>query len=89
MLDKEVIEEIKQQKWKGREDKRAQQVANSFTITKRIAQIFVNKWYKTYFIITWSIIAIKEVGDRFHNNFVESLKAHLLFYKGINIRVVT
>jgi len=77
MLSKEIIEEIKQQKWKRGDDKRAWQVANSLIITKWIAQILVNNWYKAYFIITWFIIAIKEVGDRFHNNFVESLKAHL------------
>jgi ribosomal protein L27 len=36
------------------------------------------KCAKTNFMSAWSTIAVREVGDRFHQNFAMGLKAHPL-----------
>ncbi len=42
------------------------------------------------FMQTWFPIAIKDVGDQFHNNFVVRLgKASPLGYRGVNLGVTT
>lgn len=35
----------------------------------------------------WSIIVVRKVGDRFHQNFAMGLKAHPLWYRGVNIAI--
>jgi hypothetical protein len=43
-----------------------------------MAKRLMSQWNREDFITTWSTIAIKEIKDKLHKNFVASLKAHPL-----------
>jgi hypothetical protein len=53
----------------------------------RAVQSLIEKRYKLDFNQTWSTIAIREAGNRFHQNFRASFKAHPLRYKSNNLGV--
>ncbi len=65
-LNKEVVEEIKQQKQKEREDKKVKQVVDSFDVAERAVQKLAKKLTRTNFMLVWFIVAIREARDRFH-----------------------
>jgi hypothetical protein len=60
---------------------------NSFTPTKKETQWITKKHTKENFNVTWTITTIWEIKDRFHDNFLPSLKACLLLYIGVNLDV--
>jgi hypothetical protein len=45
----------------------------------------MEKHVRIYFNNTWSIVAIKEMNDKFHKKIVASFKAHRLEFKGVNL----
>jgi hypothetical protein len=54
-------------------------------MVERTIQRFMEKHVRIYFNNTLSIVAIKEVNDKFHNKIVASFKAHLLEFKSVNL----
>jgi hypothetical protein len=38
---------------------------------------------------TWSIVVVRNTRDKFHRNFVTSLRAHPLLFKGVNLGIST
>jgi hypothetical protein len=50
-LNKEVVEEIKQQKQKEREDKKVKQVVDSFDVAERAVQKLAKKLTRTNFML--------------------------------------
>jgi hypothetical protein len=52
-------------------------------------QRLVNKQYRVKCTPTWFASTIKEVKNKFHNNFVIGLNTRPLFYKGINLGFTT
>jgi hypothetical protein len=67
--------------------KHYEHVVNSFTPTKKETQWIRKKHKKENFNVPWTITRIWEIKDRFHENFVDSLKAHPLLYIGVNLDV--
>ncbi len=51
--------------------------------------IIVGKHVKTQFITTWTLIIIKEVGDKFHKNFQTCLQIDPCKYMGANLGCTT
>jgi hypothetical protein len=86
-MDKEVAKIIKEQTKKEREETKKRHATNSHNVVDRIAQRLIEKQYKVDFNRTWSTIAIIKAGNRFHQNFQASFRAHPLRYKGINLGV--
>jgi hypothetical protein len=68
-MDKVVIEEIKKgkrKKWEDNWAKRKKKLGIIIDVTViKITKMFV----KAKLTITWTLIVVKEVGDRFHQNF--------------------
>lgn len=89
IFNKEATKEVRHQKWKERDDKKPQWVANSCTIINIIIQRLVNKSYRANFAVVWSWAKIKKTKDKFHNNFLAGFKAHPSVYKGINLEFIT
>ncbi len=58
-------------------------------MVERTTQRLVNKQYRIDCTPTWFANTIKEVKNKFHNNFVIGLKIHPLLYKGINLGFTT
>lgn len=88
-LDRKIAKEIKQQKWKEREDKKAKWVANSLNVTEKVVQKLAEKHAWTNFTSTWFVITLRKVGDKFQQNFTMGLKVHPLLYKGVNLAIST
>ncbi len=55
------------------------------TVTDITIIIIIEKRTRTQFIITWTPTTIKEVGDRFHQNFQASLQVDPRRYMGANL----
>jgi hypothetical protein len=72
---------MRQQKRKEKEDKRAQQVVDSFIMVERTTQRLLVKRAKAMFSANWSTTTIKKTRNRFHKNFAIGLKTHPLLYK--------
>lgn len=86
-MDKEVAKIIREQTKKEREETKKRHTINSHNVVDRIAQRLIEKQYRIYFNQTWSTITIIEAGNRFHQNFQASFRAHPLRYKGINLGI--
>jgi len=54
-------------------------------MVERTTQRLMEKHVRIYFNNTWSIVAIKEMNDKFHKKIVASFKAHRLEFKGVNL----
>jgi hypothetical protein len=80
-----TIEEIIKGKRKEKEDKWAKRVAKLGTVANITIIIIVEKRARTQFPATWTPTTIKEVGDRFHQNFQASLQADPRKYMGVNL----
>jgi hypothetical protein len=66
-----------------REETKQRCVTNSHIATNRVVERLIEKQYKTNFNQVWSIVAIKEVREKFHKNFQASYRAHPLGYRGV------
>jgi hypothetical protein len=63
--------------------------AKTFIIAKWATQRSIEKWTRATFIQAWSPIAIRDVGDQFHNNFTIGLQINPYGYKGVNLGTIT
>jgi hypothetical protein len=63
-------------KTKEREEKRFNKVQHMITQKEQIAKKSIEKQNKATFNKSWSTIAIRVVGKRFHNNFKLRFQAH-------------
>ncbi len=88
-LGKEVVEKIKQQNKRRKEDKKVKWVVNSLNVAKRAIQKLAKNRARTNFMSAWFVVVIREASDRFHQNFAMGLKEHPLLYKGVNLGIST
>jgi hypothetical protein len=86
-MDKAVVEEIKKRRWKEREDKLFKKGVD--TSIDWIVQKIVEKCDKTWFVITWISIVVRDKGDKFHYDFQVGLWVDLCRYKGVNFDYTT
>jgi hypothetical protein len=65
-MDMVVVEEIKEDRWKEREEKRLNKVTDVGFVVGQATQKVVEKWTKAQFATTWIPTIVKEVGNKFH-----------------------
>jgi len=68
-MDKAIVNEIREGRWKEKEDQKLTKVIDLKIATNWIVQKVVEKCMKTQFATTWTLAIIREVGDKFHQNF--------------------
>jgi hypothetical protein len=68
-MDKAIVKEIKDGRWKENDDQKLTKVIDLRIATNWIAQKVVEKCMKTQFVTTWTLAIVREVGDKFHQNF--------------------
>lgn len=78
-LDKAMVEKVKENKWKEREEKQTKQTINLWTTTKWAKCKVANKWARGRFLALWFATTIKEVGNPFHQYYVTSFRAPLRY----------
>jgi hypothetical protein len=83
-MDTIVVEKIKEDRWKKREEKRLNRVADVRFIVA--IQKVVEKWAKTQFSTTWILTIVEEVGNKFHQKFYTGMRANLYKYIIMNFR---
>ncbi len=88
-MDKEAAKIIRKQRKKEREKTKWKRATHSHTAKNRVVERLVQKRYKANFNWTWFTVAIKEVEDKFHQNFQAGFKAHSFRYKGVNLGIST
>jgi hemerythrin len=71
--DKVVVKEIKERRWKEKEDQKLAKVTDLKIATNWMAQRIVEKCMKTQFVTTWTLAIAREVGDKSHLNFQVNL----------------
>jgi hypothetical protein len=71
-MDKAIVKEMKSRRWKKKEDKWLR-VVNLGTTTNWGIQRAIEKCAIVEFTTTWTPTMVKEVGDKFHQNFQASL----------------
>jgi hypothetical protein len=81
-MDKVVVKEIKEGKRKR--NKWTQKISKLGIIANKTTIRIVEKHVRTQFITAWTP-TIKEVGDRFHQNFQASLWVNPHRYMGANL----
>jgi len=67
---------IREQRQKAKKHKKVKQIIDSFAATKKTTQSLVEKCAKLFFNNVWFAIVVREVGSKFHRNFVVGFKAH-------------
>jgi hypothetical protein len=83
-MDTVVVEKIKEDRWKKREEKRLNRVADVGSIVA--TQKVVEKWARTQFSTARILKIVKEVGNKFHQKFYTSMWANLYKYIIMNFR---
>jgi Leu/Phe-tRNA-protein transferase len=68
-MDKEIVKEIKEGRWKEKEDQKLTKITYLRIATNWIAQKVIEKCMKTQFATTWTLAIVREVHDKFHQNF--------------------
>jgi len=68
-MDKAIVKEIREGRWKKKEDQKLTIVIDLKIATNWIAQKVVEKCMKTQFATTWTLAIVKEAGGKFHQNF--------------------
>jgi predicted transcriptional regulator len=68
-MDREATKQIRENRRKEIQEKQARKTLTMLTITKRLAEKELVKQQRESFIATWSLLTMKEVGDKFHHNF--------------------
>jgi len=68
-MDKAIVNEIREGRWKEKEDQKLTKVIDLKIATNWIVKKVVEKCMKTQFATTWTLAIIREVGDKFHQNF--------------------
>jgi hypothetical protein len=67
---------IREERHKEKEQKKVKQIVDSFVVTKKTIQSLVEKCAKANFNNVWFATIVREVGNKFHRNFVVGFKAH-------------
>jgi hypothetical protein len=83
------IEVIREQRKKEREETKKRCATDSHSVVDKVVQRLVEKRYGANFNLACSTLAIKEVSNKFHQNFQTSFRAHPLGYKGVNLGIST
>ncbi len=65
-MDKKIAEIIRERRTKEREETKWSRAVDSHTITNKVVERLVEKWYKVNFNWAWFIMEIEEAGDKFH-----------------------
>jgi hypothetical protein len=65
-MDMVVVKEIKEDKWKEREEKKVNKVTNVGSIVGQATQKVVEKWTKAQIVATWIPTIVKEMDNKFH-----------------------
>ncbi len=87
-MEKIVVEEIKTNKRKEKENRQAKQTIELGSTTKWVAQKNDEKHARTQFIAAWTPTTIVEVGECFHHDFQVGLWASNK-YMGVNLGCTT
>ncbi len=69
VVDKEIVEKIKELKSKEKNEKRSWRVEGAFTQAQQATQRIIEKENRVKFNDTWSIASVKAISENFHNNF--------------------
>jgi hypothetical protein len=69
VVDKEIVYKIRELKSKEKNEKRSWRVQGAFTQVQEVIQRRIEKEYRVKFNDTWSIVSVRAIGERFHNNF--------------------
>jgi len=85
-MDKKVAKIIRDQTKKERKTKK-RRATNLHNAVDKIVQRLIEKQYRVDFNRAWSTIVIIKAGNRFHQNFQASFRAHPLRYKSINLGI--
>jgi hypothetical protein len=88
-LEKEVVDKIREQKAKKREEKKSRWVEHTFTPMEKVTQKNVEKENKVQFNNAWFVTVVRATSERFHNNFKARFRAHLLGHKGFGLGVTS
>jgi hypothetical protein len=92
-MDRETIDQIRENWKKERQEKLIKKVPITISIVVIVAARTIErelaKQHWTSFILTWSSTIVQKVGDIFHLNFKEGIKAHLDGYRGVNLSETT
>jgi len=72
-MDKVVVKEIKERRWKEKEDQKLAKVTDLRIATNWMAQRIVEKCMKTQFVTTWTLAIAREVCDKSHLDFQVNL----------------
>jgi hypothetical protein len=65
-MDTIVVEEIKENRWKEKEEKRLNRITDVGFVVGQTIQKVVEKWARAQFAIAWIPTIMKEVGNKFH-----------------------
>ncbi len=88
-MAKATTNDIKECKWKEKKERRSKEVVETLTIAKHVTPKSIEKQARAMFMQTWSLIAIKDTRDQFHNNFVVRLWVSSLGYRCVNLVATT
>jgi hypothetical protein len=88
-MAKAIVDDTRECKWKEKEEKWFERAIKTLIIVERTIQRSIEKWTRATFIQDWSPIAIRDVGDQFHNNFATRLQASPYQYRGVNLGATT
>jgi hypothetical protein len=59
------------------------------TTIERLVQKELAKQQRENSVAAWSLLIVKEVGDKFHYDFKAGLRAHPCGYRGVNLGSTT
>jgi hypothetical protein len=88
-MAKSTTNAIKECKWKEKKERRSKKEVETLTIAKHATQKSIEKQARAIFMQAWSLIAIKDTRDQFHNNFVVRLWVSSLGYWCVNLVATT
>ncbi len=81
-MAKVTIDDIKECKWKEKEEKSSKKAAKTFIVVEWTIPRSIEKQTRATFIQAWSLITIRDVGDQFHKI---SQQRYELAHMGINV----
>ncbi len=88
-MDKTLVKEIQEGRQKEKGDKQLKRTINLKTTIDWITQIATKKCVRTQFVTIYISTSIREVHDRFHQNFQIGLQINLHRYRGMSFKCTT
>lgn len=88
-MEKVVIEEIRVEKRKDKEDKQVKRIVELECATECATWKTVEKGARAQFTIAWTLAVVTEMGDYFHHDFQTCLQIVPHKYMGMNLGCTT